>query len=174
MSSIADTPIHDPNVYGRSKLECERLLAELSRAHSGLRAVVDPAAGRRRSRIARQFSVRHDGPPRRRRDRRRSQSRCAVQQRRAYRRSCAFRRYACSARCRRDIGRQRSAPNDPLPIREVVAIMQAAAASQWRGALRARRPFIPDLERTCAHARLPAGDGARQRATFRQRASREA
>jgi nucleoside-diphosphate-sugar epimerase len=34
-----DTPIHDPNAYGRSKLECERLLTELSRAHSGLRAL---------------------------------------------------------------------------------------------------------------------------------------
>jgi nucleoside-diphosphate-sugar epimerase len=34
-----DTPVHEPNAYGRSKLECERLLAELSRAHAGLRAL---------------------------------------------------------------------------------------------------------------------------------------
>jgi nucleoside-diphosphate-sugar epimerase len=33
------TPPRDPNAYGRSKLECERLLDELSRAHSGLRAL---------------------------------------------------------------------------------------------------------------------------------------
>ena len=34
-----ETPVHEPNAYGRSKLECERLLAELSRAHTGLRAL---------------------------------------------------------------------------------------------------------------------------------------
>lgn len=33
------TPVRDPNVYGRSKLECERLLYELSRIHPGLRAL---------------------------------------------------------------------------------------------------------------------------------------
>jgi nucleoside-diphosphate-sugar epimerase len=35
----ADTPMHDANAYGRSKRECERLLADLSRAHARLRAV---------------------------------------------------------------------------------------------------------------------------------------
>lgn len=34
-----DTPAREPNAYGRSKLECERLLADLSRAHSSLRAL---------------------------------------------------------------------------------------------------------------------------------------
>jgi nucleoside-diphosphate-sugar epimerase len=33
------TPLRDPNAYGRSKLECERLLDDLSQAHSGLRAL---------------------------------------------------------------------------------------------------------------------------------------
>jgi UDP-glucose 4-epimerase len=35
----ADTPMHDANAYGRSKLACERLLVDLSRAHAHLRAV---------------------------------------------------------------------------------------------------------------------------------------
>ncbi len=34
-----DTPVREPNAYGRSKLACERLLADLSRAHSDLRAL---------------------------------------------------------------------------------------------------------------------------------------
>jgi nucleoside-diphosphate-sugar epimerase len=34
-----DTPVQDPSAYGRSKLEGERLLAELSRAHTGLRTL---------------------------------------------------------------------------------------------------------------------------------------
>jgi nucleoside-diphosphate-sugar epimerase len=34
-----DTPVREPNAYGRSKLECERLLADLSLAHSSLRAL---------------------------------------------------------------------------------------------------------------------------------------
>lgn len=34
-----DTPVRDPNAYGRSKLVCERLLDELSRAHPNLRAL---------------------------------------------------------------------------------------------------------------------------------------
>lgn len=34
-----DTAVREPNAYGRSKLECERLLADLSSAHSGLRAL---------------------------------------------------------------------------------------------------------------------------------------
>jgi nucleoside-diphosphate-sugar epimerase len=34
-----DTPIHNPNDYGRSKLESEQLLAELSRAHTDLGAL---------------------------------------------------------------------------------------------------------------------------------------
>ncbi len=34
-----DTPSYDANAYGHSKLACERLLADLSRAHSHLRAV---------------------------------------------------------------------------------------------------------------------------------------
>ena len=34
-----DTPINEPGAYGRSKLESERKLAELSRAHAGLRAL---------------------------------------------------------------------------------------------------------------------------------------
>lgn len=33
------TSVREPNAYGRSKLECERLLAELSRAHAGFGAV---------------------------------------------------------------------------------------------------------------------------------------
>jgi nucleoside-diphosphate-sugar epimerase len=35
----ADTPMHDANAYGRAKHECERLLAGLSRAHARLRTV---------------------------------------------------------------------------------------------------------------------------------------
>ena len=34
-----DTPVSDANAYGRSKLAAERMLAELSRAHPGLRAL---------------------------------------------------------------------------------------------------------------------------------------
>jgi nucleoside-diphosphate-sugar epimerase len=34
-----ETPVHDPGAYGRSKLECERLLSELSLSHSGIRAL---------------------------------------------------------------------------------------------------------------------------------------
>ena len=34
-----DTLAREPNAYGRSKLECERLLAELSRARSGMAAL---------------------------------------------------------------------------------------------------------------------------------------
>lgn len=34
-----DTPLDEPGAYGRSKLESERKLAELSRAHAGLRAL---------------------------------------------------------------------------------------------------------------------------------------
>jgi nucleoside-diphosphate-sugar epimerase len=34
-----DTPVREPNAYGRSKLECEHLLAELSRTHADLRAL---------------------------------------------------------------------------------------------------------------------------------------
>jgi nucleoside-diphosphate-sugar epimerase len=34
-----DTPVREPDGYGRSKLACERLLADLSRAHSRLRAL---------------------------------------------------------------------------------------------------------------------------------------
>lgn len=33
------TPVRDPNEYGRSKLECERLLDDFSRMHPGLRAL---------------------------------------------------------------------------------------------------------------------------------------
>jgi nucleoside-diphosphate-sugar epimerase len=35
----ADTPVCEPNAYGRSKLVCEDLLAELCRTHSGLCAL---------------------------------------------------------------------------------------------------------------------------------------
>jgi nucleoside-diphosphate-sugar epimerase len=35
----AETPMHTVDAYGRSKRECERLLADLSRAHPRLRAV---------------------------------------------------------------------------------------------------------------------------------------
>lgn len=35
----ATTPVHEPNAYGRSKLEGERLLDELSRTNEGLRAL---------------------------------------------------------------------------------------------------------------------------------------
>jgi nucleoside-diphosphate-sugar epimerase len=34
-----ETPVCDPGPYGRSKLECERLLSELSRSHSSVRAL---------------------------------------------------------------------------------------------------------------------------------------
>jgi nucleoside-diphosphate-sugar epimerase len=34
-----DTPVRDPNAYGRSKLACERLLTELRCTHADLRAV---------------------------------------------------------------------------------------------------------------------------------------
>ena len=39
MSSIPTPRSREPNAYGRSKLECERQLAELSHAHSSLRAL---------------------------------------------------------------------------------------------------------------------------------------
>ena len=48
----ADTPIHNPSVYGRSKLECERLLAEFEPRTFRAARVVDPVARCRGSWIA--------------------------------------------------------------------------------------------------------------------------
>ena len=95
-----DTPINEPNAYGWSKLTCRASARRTQPCASWPARLVDPTAGRRGPGIARQLSVGHDGLPRRRRDRYRSQSRCAVQQRRPYRRSCAFRRHAARRRCR--------------------------------------------------------------------------
>ena len=58
---------------------------------------------------------------------------------------------------------------DPLPIREVVGLLQTAARPGRRRPLPSGRAFIPDLERTCADAWVPAGDRARCRATLRNR-----